>query len=294
MFKKSLNRSVGGNLLLLAVLILMACFMLLPIVYAVVTAFKPLDEIYIFPPRMYVKKPTLSNFTQLVDILSSSWVPISRYVFNSLFVAAVGVTGHVFMASMAAYPMAKHDFVGKKAFGSVITLSLLFTYSVTYIAQYVVFAKIHWINTYMSLIAPVWSSSLGLYLMMAGAEFAAGIRPDRRREGDGRLVADCHAECEAGMDDHRDLCLHRRMEQRRPVHLFRKPQADAECVQQRGGFGRRHCPGGRRRGRGAAADDSSGAAFPCVPEQRPGDDDHLRHEGLTGRDCEVSEGMLPV
>ncbi len=49
MFKKSLNRSVGGNLLLLAVLILMACFMLLPIVYAVVTAFKPLDEIYIFP-----------------------------------------------------------------------------------------------------------------------------------------------------------------------------------------------------------------------------------------------------
>ncbi len=159
MFKKSLNRSVGGNLLLLAVLILMACFMLLPIVYAVVTAFKPLDEIY-------VKKPTLSNFTQLVDILSSSWVPISRYVFNSLFVAAVGVTGHVFMASMAAYPMAKHDFVGKKAFGSVITLSLLFTYSVTYIAQYVVFAKIHWINTYMSLIAPVWSSSLGLYLMM--------------------------------------------------------------------------------------------------------------------------------
>ena len=104
MFKKSLNRSVGGNLLLLAVLILMACFMLLPIVYAVVTAFKPLDEIYIFPPRMYVKKPTLSNFTQLVDILSSSWVPISRYVFNSLFVAAVGVTGHVFMASMAAYP----------------------------------------------------------------------------------------------------------------------------------------------------------------------------------------------
>ena len=166
MFKKSLNRSVGGNLLLLAVLILMACFMLLPIVYAVVTAFKPLDEIYIFPPRMYVKKPTLSNFTQLVDILSSSWVPISRYVFNSLFVAAVGVTGHVFMASMAAYPMAKHDFVGKKAFGSVITLSLLFTYSVTYIAQYVVFAKIHWINTYMSLIAPVWSSSLGLYLMM--------------------------------------------------------------------------------------------------------------------------------
>lgn len=248
MFKKSLNRSVGGNLLLLAVLILMACFMLLPIVYAVVTAFKPLDEIYIFPPRMYVKKPTLSNFTQLVDILSSSWVPISRYVFNSLFVAAVGVTGHVFMASMAAYPMAKHDFVGKKAFGSVITLSLLFTYSVTYIAQYVVFAKIHWINTYMV------ADCSGLVLLPrpvsddefygAGAEFAAGIRPDRRREGDGRLVADCHAECEAGMDDHRDLCFHRRMEQRRPVHLFRKPQADAECVQQRGGFGRRHCPGG--------------------------------------------------
>ena len=165
MFKKKLSRSLSGNLLLFMLLLRVAAFMLLPIVYALVTAFKPLDEIFIFPPRMYVKKPTLSNFSQLADILSSSWVPISRYVFNSLFVAVIGIVGHVFLASMAAYPLAKHNFVGKKACNAVVTLSLLFSYSVTYIPSYIVFAKIGWVNTFWPMIAGAWSLSLGLYMM---------------------------------------------------------------------------------------------------------------------------------
>lgn len=166
MFKNNLNRSVGGNILLLIVLVLVACFMLLPIAYAITTAFKPIDEIYLFPPPLLAKKPTFSNFTTLVDLLSDSWVPVSRYVFNSLFVAAIGIIGHIFIASMAAYPMSKLEFVGKKLYSSVITLALLFSFTVIYIARYVVFAKIHLMNTYWALILPAWASALGLYLMM--------------------------------------------------------------------------------------------------------------------------------
>ena len=68
LFKKNINRSIGGNLLVFLVVLLLACFMLLPIVYAVSSAFKPLDEIFIFPPRMFVRKPTLDNFVQLAQI----------------------------------------------------------------------------------------------------------------------------------------------------------------------------------------------------------------------------------
>lgn len=165
MFKKQLSRSLWGNILLLILLLLVAAFMLLPIVFAMVTAFKPLDEIYIFPPRLYVKKPTLSNFLDLKDILSSSWVPVSRYVFNSLLVAITGIIGHVFFASMAAYPLAKHNFVGKKVCNAVVTLSLLFSYSVTYIPSYVVYSRIGWIDTFWPVIAGAWALSLGLYMM---------------------------------------------------------------------------------------------------------------------------------
>lgn len=165
MFKKKLSRSVGGNILLLLVLIVMAMYMLLPVLYAVLTAFKPLDEIYIFPPRFYVKKPTVNNFIQLSEMLSDTWVPVSRYIFNSLTVVVIGVVGHVLLASLAAYPLAKHDFVGKKACNAVVTLSLLFTATVTYIPSYIIFAKIGWINTFMPIISSAWASSLGLYMM---------------------------------------------------------------------------------------------------------------------------------
>ncbi len=149
------------------VVLLLACFMLLPIVYAVSSAFKPLDEIFIFPPRMFVRKPTLDNFVQLAQITSSSWVPLSRYIFNSLFVSAAGTVGHMLMASMAAYPLAKHHFIGQRTISGVVKLSLLFTSAVTAIPQYIVMSSIGIVNTYWALIFPAFQAALGLYLMQS-------------------------------------------------------------------------------------------------------------------------------
>ncbi len=135
--------------------------------YAVSSAFKPLDEIFIFPPRMFVRKPTLDNFVQLAQITSSSWVPLSRYIFNSLFVSAVGTVGHMLMASMAAYPLAKHRFIGQRTISGVVKLSLLFTSAVTAIPQYIVMSSIGIVNTYWALIFPAFQAALGLYLMQS-------------------------------------------------------------------------------------------------------------------------------
>ena len=165
LFKKNINRSIGGNLLVFLIVLLLACFMLLPIVYAVSSAFKPLDEIFIFPPRMFVRKPTLDNFVQLAQITSSSWVPLSRYIFNSLLVSIIATAAHVIIASMAAYPLAKHTFPGKKLMQKMVVMSLLFTSVVTYIPQYVVIAKMGLLNTQWSVILPMFMMPLGLYLM---------------------------------------------------------------------------------------------------------------------------------
>ena len=164
--KRQANRSVAGNIAVFLVLLLFGIFFLLPIVYAVVTAFKPMNEIFVFPPRMYVLKPTWNNFVSLSYIMEDFWVPLSRYVFNSIFITLAATAGHILLASMAAYPMAKHSFYGQKTLSRIIVISLLFTTSVMYVPQYVVLAASHMINTYWAAILPALQGSLGLYLMM--------------------------------------------------------------------------------------------------------------------------------
>ena len=98
--------------------------------------------------------------------MTDFWVPLSRYLFTSIFVTLAGTVGHIVLASMAAYPLAKHQFYGRRALSQVIVLSLLFTASVTYIPQYVVLGATRLIDTYWAVILIALQSSLGLYLMM--------------------------------------------------------------------------------------------------------------------------------
>ncbi len=159
------NRSRSVDFFLMLWLGLLGSFMLLPIIYTLVSAFKPMEELFIFPPRLYVANPTLDNFIQLKHILSGLWVPFSRYLFNSAFVTVIATTGNVIFASMAAYPLAKHEFPGKRIISQIVVLALLFTGQVLYIPQYVIIAKLGLINSYLSLILPVVQGTLGVFLM---------------------------------------------------------------------------------------------------------------------------------
>ena len=165
-FHSTFNRSGWGNFMVFMFLALFGLFFIFPIFYSVLNAFKPLEEILIFPPRMYVKNPTVDNFLELAMLMEDSWVPLSRYLFNSIMVSVAGTAGHLLLSSMAAYPMAKIPFPGRKGFQKIIVMSLLFTASVTYIPTYIVMDVLGLIDTQWSIVLPAWASSLGLYLMM--------------------------------------------------------------------------------------------------------------------------------
>lgn len=162
---KKLNRSVAGNIALFAFIALAGAFMAIPLVYVVNNAFKPLHELYMFPPRIFVRNPTTDNFYDLFVLMSNSWVPFSRYVFNTVLITAAGTVGHVIIASAAAYPLAKHDLPGKKVLFSIVVLSLMFSYNVTAIPNYMIISWLGINNTYLAVILPAFASSLGLYLM---------------------------------------------------------------------------------------------------------------------------------
>ena len=160
------NRSPAGTVVLFLLILISALFMLLPVLYAIGAAFKPLDEIYIFPPRLFAHNPTWENFQEIAALADTFWVPMSRYVFNTILICSVTTFGHLLLSSLAAYPLALHNFPGKRFLNTMVKWSLLFTSAAMLLPQYVVMSKLKIINTYWAIILPAMQSSLGLYLMM--------------------------------------------------------------------------------------------------------------------------------
>ena len=160
-----LNRSVGGDMGITVVLAIFGAFMFLPMLYTVMNALKPMDELWIFPPRFYVVRPTLDNFKELFALMSDSWVPFSRYIFNTVFISVTGTAGNLLLSSMAAYALAKIPFPGSQPIFKLVRFALMFTPTVTAIANFITMSALRWVDTYWALIIPACATSLGLYLM---------------------------------------------------------------------------------------------------------------------------------
>ncbi len=159
------NRSIWGDIFLYIFLLLVAVIMVFPIVYAVNSALKPLDELFMFPPKIFAKNPTIDNFSDLFVTMGKSWVSFSRYLFNTVFITAVGTAGHLFIASMAAFVLAKYDFPGGQGFFKLVTVAMMFTGYVTQIPNYLILNKLGWIDSYWAIIIPAFASPMGLFLM---------------------------------------------------------------------------------------------------------------------------------
>ncbi len=159
------NRSLSGSLTLLICLFLMSLVMLFPVIFMVSNAFKPINELFIFPPKLFVIQPTLDNFFDLGELLADSLVPFTRYLFNTLFIVIVGAVGHIVLCSMAAFPLAKFRFPGSKLMSNLVVMSLMFSTAVTAVPNYVIMSYMGLVDTVWSVILPALSMSLGLFLM---------------------------------------------------------------------------------------------------------------------------------
>ncbi len=160
-----LNRSAGGDAGIAVFLILMGAFLFLPMYYTVIQSLKPLDELWMFPPRFYVSNPSFENFSELLYLMSDSWVPFSRYIFNTVFISVTGTFGNLLFASLCAYALAKIKFPGRGWMFQVVVLSLMFHSTVSAIANYITLGTLGWLDTYLARVVPAWGSTLGLYLM---------------------------------------------------------------------------------------------------------------------------------
>lgn len=159
------TRSKAGNFFYVTFLLAFGAFSVLPLFYSVVTSLKPLDEIMAFPPKFFVSRPTLQNYLILPDLVSNLKIPLSRYIFNSVFVSLVSTLLYVFSSSLAAFALCKSKAKYKKVIFLLVQFALLFNSYTLSIPQYLVFSKLGIINTYWVMILPYLASTMGVFLM---------------------------------------------------------------------------------------------------------------------------------
>ncbi|AZN43888.1 carbohydrate ABC transporter permease [Paenibacillus albus] len=140
-------------------------FTALPIIYMVSTAFKPLDELFLYPPRFLVHRPTMRNFFDLLTATDSSVVPFSRYIFNSVFVSSAIVGISLVVCSLGAYVLSKLKPPGARFIFAVILSALMFAPQVTQIPTYLIVSGLGLVNTYWALILPKVAVAFNIFLM---------------------------------------------------------------------------------------------------------------------------------
>ncbi len=159
------SRSTAGNIGYFTILILAGLFTVFPLFYCIITSLKPLDELLIFPPRFFVARPTFANYKVLPALLSNLQIPISRYVFNSLFIAVVTTAVSILFGSMAAFTFSKSDVKGRKFCFNLITTMMLYNGATLAVPQYLIFSTLGIIDTYWAYILPAIPSTVNCFLM---------------------------------------------------------------------------------------------------------------------------------
>ena len=153
-------------------LIPIAIFMGMPIVYIINHAFKPMDELFAFPPRFFVQHPSLINFQNLFQAAGSSSIPFSRYVFNSLVVTVAVVALSVLISTMAAFALSKMKFRFKNPIFEINNLALMFVATAVTIPRYLTISQIGILDTYWAHILPQVAMPVCLFLIK---QFVDGV-----------------------------------------------------------------------------------------------------------------------
>lgn len=180
--KASVNRftrSKFGNVMILVLIISAGLFSMLPLIYAVVTSFKPIDELLIFPPTFFVRRPTTVNYVALPTLLSSLSVPLSRYIFNSIFITVVTSVLNILFSAMAAFSLSKGKWAGRGIIFMVIQFALMFNAYTLSVPQYFIFSKLGIVDTYWVYILPQLAGTLGVFLIK---QYIEGYVPDALME----------------------------------------------------------------------------------------------------------------
>lgn len=147
------------------ILAVMSSVMVLPLIYIFSQAFKPIDELFAYPPKFFVKNPSLSNFSNLIAMMGTSEVPIARYFFNSIVSTVLTILFSLTISAMAGYALAKKKFRGKDFVFDMNTMALMFVPTAVMIPRYLIISGMQLNTSFWVHIIPALAMPVGLFLV---------------------------------------------------------------------------------------------------------------------------------
>lgn len=150
---------------ILAYMIPVCIVMALPIIFIVMNAFKPVDELFAYPPRLYVKNPTFQNFIDLFSLTSQTNIPMSRYLFNSIIYTVITVVSTLYIAACAGYVLSKKKFKGRTTLFKINQTALMFVPVAVQIPRYFVIVYTGLIDNFWANILPLLAVPTSVFLV---------------------------------------------------------------------------------------------------------------------------------
>ncbi len=154
-----------GQIKIIVILLPLVIFMALPLVYIINHAFKPMEELYAFPPKFIVQNPTLENFTKLIKFSRTSGIPMSRYVFNSILITLLTVGISIVLTTLTAFALSKIKFKGREMMVSINQLAIMFVATAVLIPRYMVICNLGLIDSIWAHILPLVAMPVALFLV---------------------------------------------------------------------------------------------------------------------------------
>ena len=139
--------------------------MALPIVFIINHAFKPMEELFAFPPTFFVRNPTTDNFVKLLKFSRSAGIPLSRYVFNSLLVTVLTVGLALLLTTCAAFAFSKIKFRGRTLMLQINQIAIMFVATAVLIPRYMVINSVGLIDTILAHVLPLVAMPVALFLV---------------------------------------------------------------------------------------------------------------------------------
>lgn len=159
------KRFERSQLKLIIAVLPLAIFMILPIIYIICHAFKPVEELFAFPPKFFVTRPTLDNFRDLMKASQTSGIPLSRYVFNSMIVTLADVVLSIVLSTSAGFALSKLKFKGKEALLELNNMALMFVPVAVMIPRYLIINQLGMTNNYLAHVLPLVAMPVSLFLV---------------------------------------------------------------------------------------------------------------------------------
>ena len=155
----------AAQLVVYLVLLPLLALMLLPILYIVFTAFKPIGELFAYPPRFITTHPTPDNFRRLFEATENTLFPLSIYLFNSIVSTGIVVVAGIFISVAAAYVLSKKRFHGRSLIFKLNTLSMMFVPTAASIPRYLVIKQVGLLDTFWANVVPMLAMPVGIFLV---------------------------------------------------------------------------------------------------------------------------------